>query len=220
MSELKRLLNEQFALVGKALSNTNRLEIIECLAQSECSVDELAKLSGLSMANVSQHLQQLKLAGFVNTRKEGQRVYYRLSGDEVITVLAAVRAVAERYLAEANRLIESYLTAKDGFEPVPAEELLKRGKKGLVTILDVRPQKEYGAGHLPLAINIPLEKLEEQLSELRKNKEIVAYCRGPYCVLAYNAVGVLRANGFKARRLKEGFPEWKEAGFPIETSTQ
>lgn len=206
----------QFARVAKAMGNGYRLELLEYLAQGERSVDALAKVSGLTMANTSQHLQQLRQAGLVSTRKEGVSVYYRLSGDDVVTLLDTLRGVAERHIAEVDRLVSTYLTVKDSLEPVPAEDLLKRAREGLVTVLDVRPPEEYAAGHLPGAVNIPLAKLERRLDEFTGDKEVVAYCRGPYCVLAFEAVARLRERGLKARRLQDGFPEWMHAGHPVE----
>lgn len=212
----KQDLFAQFARVGKALSNGNRLELLEFLAQGERSVDALAAVSGLTVANTSQHLQQLRQAGLVSARKEGQHVLYRLSGDDVIALIDCLRRVAENHLAEVGRLVDTYLTVKDSLEGVPAQELLVRARDGLVTVLDVRPPEEYAAGHLPGAINIPLAELEQHLAQLPADNEVVAYCRGPYCVLAYEAVARLRAKGFTARRLEEGFPEWKQAGLPVQ----
>ncbi len=212
----KQDLFAQFARVGKALSNANRLELIEFLAQGERSVDELAKVSGLSVANTSQHLQQLRLAGLVSSRKQGLNVFYRLSGDDVIGLLESVRGVAERHLAEVNHLVETYLTVKDKLEAVPAAELLERVRDGLVTVLDVRPPEEYAAGHVPGAINVPLSELEQHLDSLDPHQQVVAYCRGPHCVLAFDAVARLREKGLTAHRLEDGFPEWKNAGLPVE----
>ena len=213
---VKHDLFAQFARIGKALSNANRLEIIEYLAQGERSVDALAQVAGLSVANTSQHLQQLRQAGLVTLRKEGQRVYYRLSGEDVVVLLNGLRAVADRHLAEVTHLVTSYLDTKDKLEPILAEELLARARAGEVTVLDVRPPEEFAAGHLSGAINIPLSELEARLGELRPDQEIVAYCRGPYCVLSYDAVARLREHGLQARRLKDGYPEWKIAGLPVE----
>jgi len=208
----------QFARVGKALSNANRLELLEFLAQGERPVEQLAKVAGLSVANTSQHLQQLRQAGLVDCRKLGQQVIYRLSGDDVVALLDALRQVAEQHLAEVDRLIETYLTVKDQLEPVPATELLERARQGLVTVLDVRPPEEYAAGHVPGAINVPLGELESHLQRLDPEQEIVAYCRGPHCVLAFDAVARLRAKGLTARRLEDGFPEWKAQGLPVEAA--
>ncbi len=216
---VKQLLFEQFARVGKAMSNANRLEILEFLAQSECNVEELSKLAGITVANTSQHLQQLRQAGLVNSRKQGLKVYYSLSGDDVIELLSIQRKVAERHIAEVDQLIDHFLTVKDSLEPLPREELLSRVKQGLVTIIDVRPASEYDAGHVPGAINMPLDKLDDQLGDFDSDREIVAYCRGPHCVLAFNAVEKLRKQGLKASRLEDGFPEWKIAGLPVEKTS-
>ncbi|MBF0257146.1 MAG: metalloregulator ArsR/SmtB family transcription factor [Gammaproteobacteria bacterium] len=210
----KRDLFDQFARLGKALSNGHRLEILEFLAQCDYNVDSLARLTGLSLANTSQHLQQLRQAGLVRGRKEGLHVFYQLADPEVIELMSVQRRVAERNLAEVDRLVNSYLRVKDDLEPIPAEELLQRARDGLVTVLDVRPPEEYAAGHLPGAINISLADLEQL--QLNPDAEIVAYCRGPYCVLAYSAVEKLRQRGLKARRLADGYPEWKDAGLPVE----
>lgn len=215
----KHELFTQFARVGKILSNSNRLELLEFLAQGERSVEELAKVSGLTVANASQHLQQLRHAGLALTRKQGLKVYYRISGDDVINLLNALRVVAERHIADVDRLVNSYLTVKDGLEPIPRDELLSRVRDGLVTVLDVRPAVEYAAGHVPGAINIPLDELENRLNELGKDHEIVAYCRGPHCVLAFDAVARLRKKGLKARRMEDGYPEWKTAGLPVENGS-
>ena len=206
----------QFARVGKALSNGNRLELLEFLAQGERSVEQLSKVAGLTVANTSQHLQQLRHAGMVTCRKEGLKVYYSISGDDVIKLLDALRAVAERHVTDVQHLVNTYLTVKDNLEPIPRAELLERVHDGLVTVLDVRPPEEYAAGHVPGAVNIPLQELEQRLEELGENQEIVAYCRGPHCVLAFDAVARLREKGLKARRLEDGYPEWKTAGLPVE----
>lgn len=216
-SHFKQDLFSQFARVGKALGNGNRLELLEFLAQGERSVESLAKVSGLSVANTSQHLQQLRQAGLVATRKEGQHVYYRLTGEDVVHLMGCLRRVAETHVAEVDRLVNTYLTVKDNLEPLPADELLSRARDGLVTVVDVRPPEEFAAGHLPGAVNIPLAQLEQRLADLPKNTEVVAYCRGPYCVLAFEAVARLRRDGYKARRLQDGYPEWKQAGLPVET---
>ncbi len=212
----KHDLFSQFARVAKAMSNGYRLELLEFLAQGERSVDALARVSGLTVANTSQHLQQLRQAGLVENRKEGHKVYYRLSGMDVAALLSSLREVAERRLADVNRLIDDYLIVKDSLEPVPADQLLERVRDGLVSVLDVRPPEEYEAGHLPGAVNIPLEELEKRLHELNPDQEIVAYCRGPHCVLAFDAVSILRQKGIKARRLEGGLPEWQLEGLPVE----
>jgi rhodanese-related sulfurtransferase/DNA-binding transcriptional ArsR family regulator len=214
----KQDLFAQFARVGKALSNGNRLELLEFLAQGERSVDQLAKVSGLSVANTSQHLQQLRQAGLIISRKQGLKVFYRLSGDDVLVLFEALRAVAGRHVAEVDRLVNTFLTVKDALEPIPREELLERTRQGMVTVLDVRPPEEFAAGHVPGAVNVPLAELEQYLQQLNPQQEVVAYCRGPHCVLAFDAVAQLREKGLKARRLEDGFPEWKQAGLPVEVT--
>jgi len=216
---VKQLLFGQFARIAKALSSPNRLELIDFLAQGERSVEALARVSGLSVANTSQHLQQLRQAGLVASRKDGQRVYYRLSGDDVVVLLDTLRQVADRHLAEVDRIVHTYLEARDALEPVPRTELLKRVRAGEVTVIDVRPPEEYAAGHVAGAVNVPLAQLEAYLWELDPGQEIVAYCRGPYCVLAYDAVAELRRRGFRARRMEDGFPEWRLAGLPVERAS-
>ncbi|MFZ0468008.1 MAG: metalloregulator ArsR/SmtB family transcription factor [Thiogranum sp.] len=218
-SGFKHDLFAQFARVGKALSNGNRLELLEYIAQGERGVDELAKVSGLTVANTSQHLQQLRQAGLVSCRKEGLKVFYTLSGDDVIGLLAALRGVGQRHVADVEKLITTYLTVKDDLEPLPRQELLARVRDGLVTVLDVRPAEEYAAGHVPGAINVPLPDLEKHLQALDPGQEIVAYCRGPHCVLAFEAVDRLRSRGLRARRLEDGYPEWKHAGLPVESES-
>ena len=218
-SSPKKDLFAQLAILGKTLSNANRLELIEFLAQSEISVDELSKASGLSVANTSQHLQDLRRSGLVINRSEGKKAIYRLSDYKVIELLGLMRSIAETNLAEIQALINNYLFSKDSFEPLERDELLKRVHSGDVTVIDVRPDIEYQSGHLPSALNIPLSKLEEELKNLPKDKEIIAYCRGPYCLLSFDAVEQLRKQGFKARRLQDGFPEWKLQGLPIEQSS-
>ncbi|MDH5436698.1 MAG: metalloregulator ArsR/SmtB family transcription factor, partial [Gammaproteobacteria bacterium] len=200
MTHFKQALFQQFARVGKAISNGNRLEILEFLAQGECDVESVAGKCKLTMANTSQHLQQLRHAGLVKSRKEGLRVYYSLTGLKVNALLHSLQQVAENNIAEVDVLVNKYLTAKDDLEPIEASELLKLARKGNVTVLDVRPPDEYDAGHIAGAVNIPLARLQRHLERLPKNKEIIAYCRGPYCVLAYTAVQQLRKKGYKVRR--------------------
>lgn len=218
MAELnfKHALFQQFARIGKALGNANRLELLEFLAQSERSVEQLAQVSRLSVANTSQHLQHLRHAGLVVSRKEGLKVIYSLSNNEVISLLDTLRNVAQHQLAEVHQLISTYLTVKDQLEPLPRDELLQRANDGLVTVLDVRPPEEYAEGHIPGAINVPLNQIELHLGELDPQQEIVAYCRGPHCVLAFDAVAKLRDKGLNARRLEDGYPEWVLAGLPTE----
>ena len=212
----KQDVHAQLARVGKALSSGNRLELLESIAQGPRSVDELASMTRLSVANASKHLQELRRAGLVRARKEGLRVFYELAGSDVVALIAALGHVAETQLAEMEQLVRTYITARDDLEPVPAAELFKRSKLGLVTVLDVRPVKEFAAGHLPGAINVPVEDLGKRLRKLPKGREVIAYCRGPYCLLSVDAVALLRTKGFKARRLEDGFPEWKASGLPVE----
>jgi rhodanese-related sulfurtransferase/DNA-binding transcriptional ArsR family regulator len=212
----KREIFEQFALVAKTLGNADRLDSLEHLGQGERSVDALAQRIGLSIANTSQHLQQLRRAGLVASRRDGKFVLYRLADDAVVGLLESLRQVAERNLAEVDRIVRGYFMERDTMEPVLRDELLERTRQGLVTVLDVRPADEFAASHLPGAVNIPMSELEERLAELDPEHEIVAYCRGPYCVLSFEAVTALRAKGFKVRRLQDGLPEWKAAGLPLE----
>ena len=224
----KQDLFSQFARIGKALSNGNRLQMLEYLAQAERSVEDLAKVSGLSVANTSQHLQLLRQVGLVNSRKRGLKVFYRIAGDDVVELMKMLRGISERHLADVNQLVESYLTVKDQLEPVQREELMERVKQGLVTVIDVRPEEEYESGHLPGAVNIPPQELQQRLQLLVKEQlgnvgaghEIVAYCRGPHCVFSFDAVEQLRQQGLQASRLEDGFPEWKSAGYPVESERE
>jgi rhodanese-related sulfurtransferase len=203
----KRDVFAQLARVGNALASGVRLELLELLAQGERSVDRLSTLTGVTVANTSQHLQKLKQAGLILGRKQGQFVYYRL---------AAMSRVGEAHIAEIERIVRLYFLAKDDFEPIAATELLDRARKGLVTVLDVRPPEEFVSGHVPGALNIPVEQLTRRLRELPKGKEVVAYCRGPFCLMSFEAVQLLRKKGLKARRLRDGMPEWRLAGLPVE----
>ena len=214
----KRALFGQFAAVAKALAHEHRLELIEHLGQGERSVERLAELSGLSIANASQHLQHLRRAGLVAARRAGKHVLYRLADDAVVALLAALRSIAERALGEVEKVVAGYFRKRDELEPVSHKELMRRLKDGSVTLLDVRPEDEFTLGHIPGALNIPLRALEKRLAELPKRREIVAYCRGPYCVLSFEAVAALRARGFKVRRLADGLPEWRAAGLPVAAS--
>jgi rhodanese-related sulfurtransferase/DNA-binding MarR family transcriptional regulator len=217
-SSPKQAVYEQLARIGKALSSAARLELLELLAQSERSVDNLAGLTGLTIANTSQHLQLLRQAGLVASRKQGQYVYYRLAGDEVVRLLGSLGIVGQTYVAEVDKIVRDFFTVQDDVEPMAARDVLNRARKGLVTVIDVRPPEEYVAGHVPGAINIPLPELQKRLGKLPKRKEIIAYCRGPYCLMSFAAVKALRSGGFKARRLEAGMPEWRSAGLPVETA--
>lgn len=211
----KQALFEQVALVARALGSAARLELLDYLAQGERTVDALAGVSGLSVANTSKHLQQLRQAGLVTARRNGLHVHYRMSGDDVLEAIMSLRGLARSRLAEVDRLVASYLASKDDMEPVAADELVARLKDGLVTILDVRPPEEYSQGHVPEAVNIPLSELEKHLDELPRDREVIAYCRGPWCVLSFEAVSRLRKKGYRARRLDGGLPEWRHSGLPV-----
>ena len=212
----KQKLFAEFANVARALGHAHRLEILEHLAQGEYGVEALSTRVHLSIANTSQHLQHLRRAGLVASRRDGKFVLYSLSDESVLTLIASLRHVAERNIAEVSKIVRGYFADRDTMEPISREELLKRSHAGLVTILDVRPTDEFAQGHLPSALNIPLNDLNARLAELDPQQEIVAYCRSTYCVLSFEAVAALRARGFKARRLEDGFPEWKAAGLPHE----
>ncbi len=212
----KKALFTEFAAVARALGSEHRLDLLEHLAQAEQSVELLAQRINIPLASVSQHLQALRKAGLVSARREGRHIFYTIAGDSVLVLLASLREVAERQVAEVERIVAGYFRDRDSLEPVSRAELLARIKDGLVTVLDVRPEYEFASGHLPNATNIPLSQLSKRLTELPKGREIVAYCRGPWCVLAFEAVALLRAEGRAARRLDGGLPEWKIAGLPVE----
>jgi rhodanese-related sulfurtransferase/DNA-binding transcriptional ArsR family regulator len=212
----KERLYQAIGRVAAALGNAGRLQLLEFVAQGERSVDALAQMTGLSVANTSKHLQALRQAGLVNARKEGLRVYYSIAGDDVSLLLSSLRGVAEHRAADVDKLLQAWRAHRDELDPVPAREVLARLKNGLITVLDVRPAEEYAAGHLPGAINVPVDRLEKYLSKLPKRKEVVAYCRGPYCLMSFEAVEKLRQRGFKAQRLENGYPEWRAAGLPVE----
>jgi rhodanese-related sulfurtransferase len=214
----KAALFDAFASVAQGLGSGRRAEIVDVLAQSERSVDELATEIEQSLANTSHHLQLLARAGLVRSRREGTRVYYRLASDRVGALWAAVREVAERHVTEVHVLADDYLGERDGLEQIAADELQARLAEGSVTVLDVRPEPEYRAGHITGALSAPLASLDSVAAKLPKRREIVAYCRGPYCVYADDAVRLLHERGLKARRLDVGLPEWRLAGHPIETS--
>jgi ArsR family transcriptional regulator len=205
------------AEIAQALGHPHRLELLEHLGQGERSVEELAARAGLTFANASRHLQILRRAALVVTRRDGKRVLYSLAGeDDVIALLKALGRVGERNAAEIERVMAAYFRARDAMEPVTRKGLIKRLRDGLVTVLDVRPETEFASGHLPSALNIPWPDLKKRLAELPKEREVVAYCRGPYCVLSFEAVALLRARGYTVHRLEDGFPEWKAAGLPVE----
>ena len=212
----KQALFAQFAAVAKAAAHPHRLALLEQLAQGERSVEVLADRTYLSIANASQHLQQMRRAGLLAVRREGKFVFYHLADDAILDLLASIRRIAERNSAEVERVVRGYFDSRDRMEPVSRLELIELVKAGLVTVLDVRPEDEFALGHVPGALNIPFGQLEKRLSEIAPDQEIVAYCRGPYCVLSYEAVALLRARGFNAHRLEDGLPEWRAAGLPVE----
>jgi len=204
------------AEIAQALGHAHRLELLEHLGQGERSVEDLAARTGLTMANTSRHLQLLRRAALVEGRREGKRIFYRLSGEEaVVGLLHALSRVGEQNSAEIARVMTTYFRARDELEPVSRDELVDRLRSGTATVLDVRPEDEFRQGHLPGALNIPLAELERRLAELPADREIVAYCRGPWCVLSFEAVAALRQHGYRARRLEDGFPEWKVSGLPV-----
>ena len=213
----KDKLFEQFARVGKALANPHRLEILDLLAQGERTVEDLAREAGMSVANTSRHLQELRAARLVEVRREGLYGYYRLADERVFAAWRAIRDLGEARLAEIDRLVGSYLTDRDSLEAVCAEELLAKMREEGVEVLDVRPEDEYRAGHIPGARSVPVERMEAYLEEIPRDREVVAYCRGPYCVFSDEAVALLRSRGYRARRLREGLPDWRAAGLPVES---
>jgi rhodanese-related sulfurtransferase/DNA-binding transcriptional ArsR family regulator len=202
----RKRLFEHFSRVAKAMGSPNRLELLETLGQGERSVDELAKSSGMSVANTSHHLQVLRVSGLARSRKEGLRVFYRLADDAVTDLLVGIRGVAETQLVEVERIVRESFNNRDKLKPVKLLELLKRGD---VLLLDVRPESEYAAGHIAGAISMPVDDLLKRLKGLPRDREIIAYCRGPYCMMAFYAVEQLRKRGLQARRLQDGYPEWK-----------
>jgi DNA-binding transcriptional ArsR family regulator/rhodanese-related sulfurtransferase len=213
----KTEINEQFARIAKAIANPHRLELVDLLAQGERSVEELATEAALSIANASQHLHALREAHLVTARKEGLRVYYRLADASVYHLIQLLREIAERQLAEVERIVNTYLTERKAMEPVTLNELMTRLREPGLIILDVRPALEYTQGHIAGARSIPIDELQQRLHELPRNQEIVAYCRGAYCVFADEAVELLTTHGYQARRMQQGYPDWQLALLPTET---
>jgi rhodanese-related sulfurtransferase/DNA-binding transcriptional ArsR family regulator len=212
----KDSLYAEFAVLGKALANPHRLELLDLLGQGERSVEELAKEAALSLANASAHLQVLRQARLVEAEKRGLNVVYRLAAPEVFQLWRTLRDVGSTRLAEIDRLVENYFTDREELEAVDKEELLRLLKDEAVIVIDTRPEVEYEQGHISSARSVPVENLRRRLAELPRDVEIVAYCRGPYCVYSDQAVRLLHQHGFRARRLREGFPEWRAAGYPVE----
>jgi rhodanese-related sulfurtransferase/DNA-binding HxlR family transcriptional regulator len=216
-SSPKQVIFENLAEVAQALGHAHRLVLLERLAQGPRSVEELANATDLTVANTSRHLQLLRHARLVEAERQGKRVFYRLAGDmEVVTLLKALGVVGERNIAEIQGVMRDFFCQRDALEAISREELATRLKDGIVTVLDVRPEAEFSLGHLPGAINIPMGELKRRLADLPKRREVVAYCRGPYCVWSFEAVATLRAKGYRVRRLEDGFPEWKAAGLDVE----
>jgi rhodanese-related sulfurtransferase/DNA-binding HxlR family transcriptional regulator len=212
----KQAIYASLAEIAQAIGHANRLELLEHLAQGERSVEDLTALSGMTFANTSRHLQILRQARLVDTRRDGKRVLYRLAGGaELVTLIKALGQLGERNVAEVKGVLNDYFHARDSMEAISRQELVARLKRGAVTVLDVRPEEEFALGHLPGAINVPIAQLKRRLAELPKGREIIAYCRGPYCVMSFEAVATLREKGYRIRRLEDGFPEWKAAGLKI-----
>ncbi len=218
--EAKRIVYEQLARIGKVVAHPKRIELLDLLGQGERSVDALAQAADMGVTNTSSHLQGLRQARLVETTKVGTRVFYRLAGDEVLEFLAALRSLAEARLAEVEQVTRDYFHARDELEPLHRNDLVRRARGGEVVVLDVRPADEYEAGHVAGAVSIPLDELDDRLGELPADTEVVAYCRGAYCVMSHEAVARLRARGRAARRLEDGFPEWRLAGLPVAAGSE
>ncbi len=216
----KAKLFAQFARIGHALANSRRLEILELLAQSERTVEDLATEVGTTVSNISQHLQVMRNAKLVESRKEGLYVYCRLSGDDVASFWQSMRRLTAGVSPELRELVAMFVHERDKLEQVGHDDLIARVRKGHVTVIDVRPEREFKSGHIPNAISVPLEELETRIKELPRDGVIIAYCRGPYCLLSVEAVEKLRASGFDARRLADGFPEWRASGHPVDRTDQ
>lgn len=216
---LKEQVYSQFSRIGKALSSPARIEILDLLAQGEKTVEVIARQTRLGIKNASAHLRELRGACLVETRKEGTYVYYRLASGSVLQLVREFQRVARERIAEIDRVARLYFEARDQLEPIRPEELLRRLELGEVTLLDVRPEDEYRAGHIPGAISVPPESVDQHLAQLPRDREVIAYCRGPYCVYAASAVEALRGAGFRARRMEAGVPDWRELGLPVDSET-
>lgn len=217
-ASLKTALFEQLARIGKALGNGKRLELLDLLAQAERTVDGLAVASGQNLTTTSANLQALKHAGLVSTRRDGTRIFYRLAGQDVADLFVRARRVATAHLPDVQAARDAYLGDSHDIAAIDHQELAARIATGLVTVIDVRPEAEYAAGHLPGALNIPVEDLEDRLAEIPAGHEVIAYCRGPYCAFAHDAVRLLQRHGHRASRLTDGLTEWKLADLPVETA--
>jgi len=214
----KTVIYSQFARIGRALASPSRLELLDLLCQGPRTVEALAKQAGQSVANTSHHLRVLAGARLVETEKHGLYVTYRLADDQVCDLYQGLRHLAERRLTEVEHVTRQFLEARGALHPVARDVLLERVRRGEVTVLDVRPPEEFRAGHIPGALSVPLAELERRMADLSRDRDIVAYCRGPYCVLAVEAVEILRARGFTAHRLEDGVPDWRALGLPVDTA--
>ncbi len=214
--EFKDRLYGEFARIGKAVASPQRLEFLDLLAQREWSVEELANETDQSIANASAHLKVLRTAQLVETRRDGSYIYYRLADQNVVRLWQAIRDIGQERLAEIDRIVDQFMAGRDDFQPVDAQTLLNRLHEDDVLLLDVRPKAEYDQGHLPGARSVPIDELESHLEELDPDREIIAYCRGPYCLFADEAVELLRQRGFQARRMADGLPDWRMAGLPVQ----
>jgi rhodanese-related sulfurtransferase/DNA-binding transcriptional ArsR family regulator len=215
----KRQVFDQFARIGQALSSGARIELLDLLFQAERTVEQLAAESGMTITNVSQHLQVLRRSRMVEVRREGLYAFYRLANDEVFEIWKTIRRFGEAHVLEVKSALSDFLKCRESLEEVTAPELMKRMREGAVIVVDVRPRAEYDAGHIPGAISIPVQELGKRLATLPRRKEIVAYCRGPYCVQSDAAVELLVKRGFKAKRLEFGLPEWRDMGLTVESAT-
>ncbi|MGE0554176.1 MAG: ArsR/SmtB family transcription factor [Gemmatimonadales bacterium] len=213
--DLKDTLYAHFARLGHALSTPKRVELLDLMSQGEKTVEQLAEQSATPLKNTSAHLRVLRQARLVETRRDGQRIWYRLADPGVAGFLAALQRLGGQRYAEVREIAEAYLDRRDELEPIPPEELRRRLRRGDVTLIDVRPADEFAAGHIPGALSLPLSELPHRARQLPKQQEIVAYCRGPYCVYAVEAIELLRKRGFRARRLVEGIPDWRARGYPV-----
>src|SRR5919202_5706330 len=213
--ELKDPLYAQFARIGHTVASPKRIELLDLLGQGEKTVEQLAEQSSTPLKNTSAHLRVLRQARLVETRREGTYVYYRLAGEDVFQFVRDLQTLGRNRLAEVERVANLYIDGRDELEPVSLKELRRRMREGDVTVIDVRPEEEYRAGHIPGALSIPVAQLKRRLAEIPKRREAVAYCRGPYCVYSVEAVGILRKHGYRARRAGEGLPEWRASGLPV-----
>ena len=213
--ELKDPLYAQFARIGHAVASPKRIELLDLLAQGEKTVETLAEQTATPVKNTSAHLRVLRQAGLVETRREGTYVYYRVAGPDVSDFVRRLQTLARGRLAEVERVAQLYVDGRDELEPVSLRELRRRMREGDVTLIDVRPEEEFRAGHIPGALSIPVAQLKRRLDEIPKRCEVVAYCRGPYCVYSVEAVGILRKHGYRARRAAEGLPAWRASGLPV-----